>query len=376
MGSVELSAEQALVLACLEAGLNDADTCESTGLDAQRLDEVVRGLRQLQAASAAQAAEDPYPEAAAEPVGSHGDSHGLEPSSSLHALSPSNDSELPEGVEPWSGEHLPEGTASSHDLHAPGREAGSTSSLPPRGSRPPRSSKPPLDELNYRRIYETRFRELDPGLRQQAALHCSGGPELYALCLDPAPEVIAALLDNAHFGLAHARVVALHHKTPSGLELLARRAQLLRDQQVQRRLLQNMQTPDNVLDRVLRSKRVLEVYRLSIDRDLPERNRTKVRSRLRHCFAHAEPEERAAMIIKTEGRCLVALSGCTFDGRTTQILCNQSILSTLFIQNLARFPATPPALIAKLLRSPMVQRQPQLRMLLARHPNAGGEGKR
>ena len=58
MGSVELSDEQALVLACLEAGLNDADTCESTGLDAERLDEVVRGLRQLQALAAGQPAPD------------------------------------------------------------------------------------------------------------------------------------------------------------------------------------------------------------------------------------------------------------------------------------------------------------------------------
>ena len=39
-------------------------------------------------------------------------------------------------------------------------------------------------------------------------------------------------------------------------------------------------------------------------------------------------------------------------------------------------PATPPALIAKLLRSPLVQRQPALRALLMRHPNAGSEARR
>jgi hypothetical protein len=338
MGSVELSDEQALVLACLEAGLNDADTCESTGLDVARLEQVVQGLRHLQM---------------------------------LAQPGTSNDSHLPDGVEPWAGDPLPAGTSSSHDLHAPAAEE-----APSTPWAPPSQSAPPIDELNFRGIYETRFRDLDTGLRQDAALHCSGGPELFALCLDPAPEVIASLLDNSHFGLDHARTVALHHKTPAGLEILARRAQLLRDQHVQRRLLQNQQTPDTVLERVLRLKRLLDIYRLSIDRDLPERNRTKIRTRLRPSFAHAEPEERAALIIKTEGRCLVALSGCTFDGRTTQILCNQSFLSTLFIQNLARFPATPPALIAKLQRSPMVQRQPQLRMLLARHPNAGGEGRR
>jgi hypothetical protein len=352
VGSVELSDEQALVLACLEAGLDEADMCASTGLDARRLDVVVRGLRLLQ--EAVRQADAPAQAA---------------PAANTSEAAAVNDSELPDGIEPWSGEPLPEGTASSHDLHAPGAEDDAAASAPPAGD------DTPIDELNFRRIYETRFRDLDTGLRQDAALHSSGS-ELFALCLDPAPEVIAALLDNSHFGLAHARMVALHHKTPTGIEQLARRAQLLRDQHVQRRLLQNLQTPDNVIDRVLRYKRLLDIYRLSIDRDLPERNRGKLRARLRPCFTKAEPEERAALIIKTEGRCLVALSGCTFDGRTTQILCNQSILSTLFIQNLARFPATPAALIAKLLRSPAVQRQPQLRMLLARHPNAGGEGKR
>ena len=130
------------------------------------------------------------------------------------------------------------------------------------------------------------------------------------------------------------------------------------------------------MERILRFKRLLDIYRLSIDRDLPERNRMRVRSRLRPYFANAEPEDRAALIIKTEGRCLISMTGCTFDAKTTQILCNQSFLSTLFIQNLARFPATPPVLLAKLLRSPPVQRQPQLRALLMRHGNVSSELKR
>jgi hypothetical protein len=351
VGRLQLTDEQALVLACIEAGMGEADACESTGLDAEHLASVLGDLRKLHVL--------------AEPVVAPGSTLELE-------VPPSNDSELPVGIEPWTGESMPEGTASSHDLHSPTseRDPGSISSLPPRRSKPP-----PVDEINFRRIYETRFRELEQGARQDVAMHAHGS-ELFALCFDPAPEVIAALLDNSHFGLDHARVVALHHKTASGLEILARRAQFLRDHHVQRRLLQNMQTSETVLDRILRFKRLLDVYRLSVDRDLPERNRTKVRARLRPCFSNAEPEERATLIIKTEGRCLVGLSGCTFDARTTQILCNQSFLSALFIQNLARFPATPPVLLAKLLRSPTVQRQPQLRALLLRHANSGSDGKR
>jgi hypothetical protein len=295
--------------------------------------------------------------------------------------------ELPLGVEPWTGEDMPAGTASSHEWLAGGELDLGASSVPARDGQsasPPSTSLPPepepepigeADALNYRQIYEIRYRELEVGQREDSARLASGS-ELFALCLDPAPQVVSALLENPQFGLGHARSVAQYHPTDRGLEILARRAPLLRDSHVQRRLLQNAQAPDVVLDRVLRQKRLIDVYRLSIDRDLPERNRVRVKSRLRPIFTRAEPEDRVALIMKTEGRCLVNLTGCTFDGRTTQMLCNQTIASTLFIQNLARFPATPPALIAKLLRSPPVQRQPQLRALLTKHPNAGGEAKR
>jgi hypothetical protein len=290
--------------------------------------------------------------------------------------------ELPVGIEPWCGEDMPAGTASSHDSSAAVDEDENVGASLPASLTPEAPlEEAPLeevvegDELNYRHIYETRLRPLEVGSREQAARHAAGS-ELFAWCLDPLPQVVAALLDNPQFGLDHARSLAQHHTTDRGLEILTRRAQFMRDSHVQRRLLQNTQTPDVALDRVLRLKRLIDVYRLSIDRDLPERSRVRVRSRLRPFFTRAEPEDRAALIIKTEGRCLVNLSGCTFDARLTQMLCAQTIVSTLFIQNLARFSATPPALIAKLLRSPTVQRQPPLRMLLARHPNAGSDAKR
>jgi hypothetical protein len=331
---------------------------------------------------------------------------GVEPiaeSSGVGAIEELED--LPLGVEPWNGDEMPDGTASMHEQLAPPRGLHSgppdvafasadqpvstlaggenelevartelVQSLPPE-SEPKPESIAEVDALNHRQIYETRFRELELGEREALARGATGS-ELFALCLDPAPQVVSALLENSQFGLGHARSLAQHHPTDRGLEILSRRAQLVRDSHVQRRLLQNAQAPDVVLDRVLRHKRLIDIYRLSIDRDLPERNRVRVRSRLRPIFTRAEPEDRVALIMKTEGRCLANLSGCTFDSRTTQILCNQTIASALFIQNLARFPATPPALIAKLLRSAPVQRQPPLRALLMKHPNAGGESKR
>jgi hypothetical protein len=360
-----LSEEQQSVLACVEAGLGEDATSESTGLPPERVAAVVKDLIDLRVI--AEERRELTPLSASSALAESGSTLELEESDDSFDFE--TDSELPAGIEPWSGESMPEGTISSHDLHATSeaQDPGSISSLPPRRSRPPTSRPPPLDEVNYRRIYEQRFSELTEGEREDVAMHVTGS-ELFALCLDPTPRVVAALLDNSHFGLDHARVVALHHKTPQGLEILARRAQLVRDSHVQRRLLQNLQTPEAVLDRILRFKRLLDFYRLSIDRDLP--------SRLRPRFMNSEPEERAALVIKTEGRCLLGLSGCTFDGRTTQLLCGHSYTSALFIQNLARFPGTPPVLLAKLLRSGPAQRQPQLRALLLRHANVSGEFKR
>ena len=70
------------------------------------------------------------------------------------------------------------------------------------------------------------------------------------------------------------------------------------------------------------------------------------------------------------------LAGMTFDGRMTSLLASRSIHSTLLIQNLARFLATPSVLLAKLLKQPTVRRQPQLRTMLLRHPNMPSDMKR
>ena len=66
----------------------------------------------------------------------------------------------------------------------------------------------------------------------------------------------------------------------------------------------------------------------------------------------------------------MALSGLSLDGRTTALLCARPLASTLLVENLARWPATPPTLIAHLLAQPMVVRSPQIRTHLKRHPNA------
>ena len=73
---------------------------------------------------------------------------------------------------------------------------------------------------------------------------------------------------------------------------------------------------------------------------------------------------------------LLAVPGLTFDGRTTSLLCSKSYVSVMLVTNLARFNATPPALIAHLLRQPMVRRQQHLRNMLLQHPNTPSDAKR
>lgn len=299
---------------------------------------------------------------------------------------------LPPGVQPWSGESMAEGVASvpperdapedENDSDTPGEyelDARDEATRSPLSDEPPPSSEVPssgsVQDGNYRQIYEAELRSLDVDARIAKA-KTAHGERLVAFCYDPDPKVISALLENATFGLQHARMIALHHRNARGLEILARRVELLADPQVQQRLLKNPQLPDGVLAKLIATKPLRTVYKRSVDRNIPERTRSRVRSQLRANFNRAEPTERADLLIRTDGRALLLLTGCTLDGRTTQILCGKSTFTTLFVQSFARFGATPPQLLVRMIKTPTVQRQPQLKTLLLRHPNMPSDVKR
>ena len=109
---------------------------------------------------------------------------------------------------------------------------------------------------------------------------------------------------------------------------------------------------------------------MATSREVPEQVRAMARDLLRTTFNQRTGEERAELILTTEGRCLTSLVGLTLDGHTTALLCRRTYVSTLLIQNIARWSAAPPALIAHLRRQEVVKRNPVLRQLLERHPNA------
>jgi hypothetical protein len=93
---------------------------------------------------------------------------------------------------------------------------------------------------------------------------------------------------------------------------------------------------------------------------------------LRARFSTADAEERVEVIVKTEGRCLTSLVGLPIDGKTAALLCSRAYTSTLLVQNISRWAACPPGVIAHLMKQELVRRSPALKLLLQRHPNAPG----
>lgn len=220
----------------------------------------------------------------------------------------------------------------------------------------------------HRQLFETKLHPLSEDARTKLA-STAGEPELSALCFDPVPSVVRAVMDNPHAGLPHARLIAAHHGNAVGLDALGEKAPLLQDTEVQRLLLRNAQTSAPLLQRLLSRRRLGDIYNATQSRELPERNRTSAMQLLRRRFSEVSAEERVELILRTEGRALAALSGLSLDGKSAALLCARTFTSALIVENLARWPATPPPVILHLLKQPLLRQMTQLRAMLKRHPN-------
>jgi hypothetical protein len=221
----------------------------------------------------------------------------------------------------------------------------------------------------HRQLFEQRLHAQTVDARVALA-RAAVEPELSALCFDPTTEVIRSILENPHTGNLHARLIATHHRTVAGLEALCARVAFTHDNGVRRALLQNPLLPASLYRRLWSTKRLLEQFLIVSSREATEQTRSAARDLLRTSFNQRTGEERAELILTTEGRCLASLVGITIDGHTTAILCRRTYVSTLLIQNIARWSAAPPQLIAHLRRQDVVKRNATLRQLLERHPNA------
>ena len=170
-------------------------------------------------------------------------------------------------------------------------------------------------------------------------------------------------------------MIAAHHQNSAGLEWLINRPEYVRDAQVQRLLFRNPQLNEGQLRRLTQTKRLRELWKLSVSREATAQTRAATVRLLRTRFPAASAEERVELIFITEGRALASLTGMTLEGKTVALLCSRPYTSVMLIQSLARWAATPPPLILHLLKQPLVSRQPQLKTLLKQHPNAPANAK-
>jgi hypothetical protein len=231
------------------------------------------------------------------------------------------------------------------------------------------------EEGNFRKLYAMVFSERPVDEREKIAT-TTNGANLMALCFDPVPSVIARMFENPKIGFAHARLIARHHRTPHGLDVVLGRSDIARDAQVQRNVLQNPMAQDTQLTKILRPKRMGVVYKWALSRDLPERNRNKTKNVLRSQYSTAPAEDRADLVFSTEGRCLTMLIGIPFDSHTTALMCGRTYSSNLLVLNLCRFSSTPPNLLTHLMKQNLVRRSPQLKTMVLQHPNCPSELKR
>jgi hypothetical protein len=221
----------------------------------------------------------------------------------------------------------------------------------------------------HRQLFEEQL-HARPVDERVALARVAAEPELSALCFDPTAEVIRSVLENPRAGQVQARLIATHHRTSAGLDALGARTAFTNDGGVRRALLQNPILPPALFRRLWSSKRLLDQYLVAASHESPEQTRALARDLLRATFNQRTGEERVELILITEGRCLTSLVGATLDSQATALMCRRTYISTLLIQNLARWSAAPPALIAHLRRQDVVKRNPVLRQMLERHPNA------
>jgi hypothetical protein len=181
---------------------------------------------------------------------------------------------------------------------------------------------------------------------------------------------------NPELARSHARLIALNHPDPNGLELLASTRDLLEDDQLEWLLLRNAQLPLELATRILTPKGMNAVVDVWVDAGVAESARAVARDLIRERFAAAVAEERAALIWGTDGNVLPALTGLALDGRTVNILCSRSYTSIIFVRNLLKFGSCPGPLLGYLSKQGLVRRNPQLKSMLVAHPNTPLDVKR
>ena len=261
------------------------------------------------------------------------------------------------------------------DLDAPPPLPGAAPTATRDADLDPSLDDPPLTGADPRKVYLERFTEMDVDARANAA---RDGDVFTMRCLsyDPMPRVISALMENPNFSVNEGRIIAREHKSGIGLQMLTARARMLADPEIRRRLLRNGHVSQQIIGALLRGKPLLMIYQVGISHDVPENTKTFARSELRRSFGERSPDEKVALILKTDGRILTLVTGVALDGRAISMIVGRSAMSPMLIRNFAQWPTTPPPILVHMLKLPQVQRDKSLQQAILRHPNVPSQYKR
>lgn len=234
---------------------------------------------------------------------------------------------------------------------------------------------PPPTGADPRRVYLELYAEKEVAVRASAARE-GDAFTMRALAYDPVPQVISALMENPDFSVNEGRIIAREHRTGIGLQLLTANPRMLADSEVRRRLLKNGHVSAQIIGALLRGKPLLAIYQVGISHDVPENTKTFARAEMRRAFADRGPDEKVALILKTEGRVLTLVTGIALDGRAISMIIARTAMSPMLIRNFAQWPTTPPPVLVHMLKLPQVQRDKTLQQTILRHPNVPSSYKR
>jgi hypothetical protein len=220
----------------------------------------------------------------------------------------------------------------------------------------------------YRAIYQQTLRDLTP--LQKIEIARKGDDSLKcALCFDHDPHVIIALINSTGFGLAQARLVAAHHQRTEALEYLTRNPSFAGDHKVQMNLRRNPSTNALILSRLSRNKTLYQLYTLSSTQEVNERATTQARAALRQKYERSSPEQQAAFIIRTEGRCLRFFYKLGMETETARLFEHHKFASFVLVRNLLSFPGLPPEVLRGMSRAPFIWRLQGFRRQILHHTN-------
>jgi len=229
-----------------------------------------------------------------------------------------------------------------------------------------------------RRVYEEKFRHM-PLSEKLAFIPLASPSDFRALCLDPNPQVINALASSGRFNTEHARLVASNHHDSRGLERITRPAAIAGDKGVQGGLFRNPTSTVPVLRRSFVTMTLYELLAVAQGRESTEFTTAQAREALRDKFDQSSPDAQVQFIVSTEGRCLRFFTGL-FLGKTAARALAAHIaatpaVSSLLLRNLLIFPSVPPEVVRAIVKSPVTQRDRDLRMRALAHRNCPSDAK-